>query len=474
LKAPELAEAPYGSEQMLVTGMLSESLAQLIRIYDQAGRSSDELELIEQAPWWGVTDLAYLEDQYQDLSPRVAKALAEAGRESEAIRILKEYLYGHPEDDAAYQALAEIIGPSLLPWLEELYARDRFEERPLIWKADLLRRQGKLEEAEAAGRQALKVDPTDGEQKAGDRGRGYSVLAEILRARGKAEDAAFFTKVVDSVRLAETGDRFTEAGLIQRSLDLYEKAALTFADAYCVQWRLAERLSAMGNTEEARKHYEIAFERMPEQFGQVASVCFGCEGVFTHQQSRSVADDVLTRLARTSPKKPQVHFLLGQLREAQGRRAEAYQSFRRAAELDPGYVDAWKEAYRLRAEVFLSQQETDDIALRLLRLDPMNRHAGVDAAAISDLKRLWAVYEEAGKSAAPISSRILELRESRSALDALIKRMGGRAEYLTLCPNAYIERRRVPEAGDAVARNNFIRNLVQYMMMTTVADGGME
>ena len=42
----------------------------------------------------------------------------------------------------------------------------------------------------------------------------------------------------------------------------------------------------MGNLAEARKHYEIAFRRMPEQFGQVASFCFGCEGVFNHPESR--------------------------------------------------------------------------------------------------------------------------------------------------------------------------------------------
>ena len=308
------------------------------------------LALLEKAPWWGATDLLDLTDLYENLAPSAAKALHTKGRADQAVKILENHLQAHPGDDSAYRLLTDILGSQVIPWLDTLHALDRFEERPLIWKAALLTKAGSLDEAEATIRQALKIDPTDGEQQAGDRARAYAVLADILKAKGKTDDAAFFERVVASVHIAEKGDQFAEAGLLRKSLALYEEASTNFADAYCVQWRLAERLTAMGKIEEAKKHYEIAFERMPEQFGQVAQFCFGCEGVFTNQQSTSVAEEVLTRLAKTTPQKPQVHYLLGQLRESQGRKLEAYQHFHTAVELDPDYVDGLKALYSLRKD----------------------------------------------------------------------------------------------------------------------------
>jgi tetratricopeptide (TPR) repeat protein len=462
LKTLEFAGLPFKRDLVISGGMLAEYLSRLVEIYDRAGRYEEVLILMEETPWWGAVDFIDLSDDHKELSPIVARALHHAGRDPEAVNILKGHLYGYPEDDAAYQALIAITGPSLIPWLDELYRRDRFEERPLIWKAELLRQQGKLEEAEATVRQALKVDPTDGEQEAGDRVRAYAVLAEILKARGKEEDAAFFGRVVESVRTAEKGDEFTEAGLIQRSLSLYEEAAESFVDAYCVQWRLAERLSAMGNLEEARKHYEIAFERMPEQFGQVASFCFGCEGVFTHRQSRNIAEQVLTRFSFSLPQKPQVQFLMGQLRESQGRKNEAYRHFRKAIKLDPEYLDAWEEAYRLRSDVFLTQAEIDEIALSILRLDPMNRHGCVVPGEISDLKGLWSIYEESGRNNIVIPNSLLPLTASKENLDTMFKNLGeGEWFYLTRAKR-YQERRRVPEVGDAVTENQFIHELLNF------------
>jgi tetratricopeptide (TPR) repeat protein len=461
LKAPELAALPAARDMALSSGILAGHLVRLAEIYDRAGRHEDVLTLLEKAAWWGATDLLDLADENKPLSPFTAKALHLAGRDTEAIEILKSHLQGNPGDDSAYITLTEILGSSAIPWLDGLQARDRFEERPLIWKAHLLKKDGKLDEAEATIRQALKIDPTDGEQKAGDRGRAYVVLAEILKAKGKTDDAAFFERVVTSVRTAEKGDKFTEAGLIRKSLAMYEEASNSFADAYCVQWRLAERLSSMGDMEAARKHYEIAFERMPEQFGQVASFCFGCEGVFTHQQSVSVAEEVLTGLAKTAPRKPQVHYLLGQLRESQGRKAEAYRHFRTAAELDPQYLDALKAAYTLRKDVFLSQTEADEIALRMVRLDPLSRHDNLSAGEISDLKALWSIYEEMGKEKVIIPKGLLTLTASKQELETLINKFGGGSELFEWKRNGYREHRIIPEPGDAVVKNNFIQKLLQ-------------
>jgi tetratricopeptide (TPR) repeat protein len=274
--------------------------------------------------------------------------------------------------------------------------------------------------------------------------------------------------VVASVRIAERGDDLTKAGLVKRSLALYEEAANAFADAYCVQWRLAERFSAMGNVAEARKHYQIAFERMPEQFGQVASFCFGCEGVFNHPESRSVAEQVLGGLAQAEPRKPQVQYLLGQLREAQGRKAEAYRHYRAAADLDPGYLDAWEKAYSLSAAVFLTRRETDDIALRMIRLDPLRRHVSLGEQAIWDPAGLWAAYDEAGKLNLPFTEHLLPLKASAGSLEELKKRFGSETMISGMYGDDYRQRRVIPDPGQAVAGDPFIRGLVQFVVMGAI------
>ena len=461
LKSPEINSNPIARDMALSSGTITGQLIRLAQIYDKAGRFDDTLALLEKSPWWGATDLMDINDNTPSLSPIVARILHKSGRDAESVEILKWYLYAKPGDDAAYQTLTDILGSSLVPWLERLQLRDRFEERPLIWKAVLLKKEGKLDEAESVVHQALKIDPTDGEQPPGDRVRAYAVLGEILKAKGKLDDAAFFERVVQSVRLAEIGDKLTEAGLLRRSLGVYEQASEQFADAYCVQWRLAERLASIGDLTGAKKHYEIAFERMPEQFGQVAHFCFGCEGVFTHQESVSVAEEVLTGIAKVSPNKPQVHYLLGQLRKAQGRKTEAYAHFRRASDLDPQYLDAWKAVYELRNDVFLSQSEMDDIALRMVRLDPLNRHSKLNPGEITDVKGLWTIYQDMGTERRAPVKHLFTLTASKQELEELVKRFGDGADLLEMKRAMMAKGVDVPEPGDAVVKNQFVKKLLR-------------
>ena len=56
------------------------------------------------------------------------------------------------------------------------------------------------------------------------------------------------------------------------------KCSADFADAYCIQSRLALRYSELGDYVKAEQHYQRAFELMPDSFGRIESHCFGCEG----------------------------------------------------------------------------------------------------------------------------------------------------------------------------------------------------
>ena len=401
-----------------------------------------------------------------------AEALVAEGRKEEAVSILKNYLYQSPQDDSAYTVLVEAANEELIPWLDELYARDRFEERPLIWKAHLLQKCKRLDEAEAVAREALRVDPTDGEQKAGDRVRAYTVLADILTAKGKKEDAEFFRKVVESVRVAEEGDKLTAAGLIRRSLALYEKAATYFADAYCVQWRLAERMYALGDEAGAREHYRIAFERMPEQFGQVASFCFGCEGVFNHQQSRSVAEEVLLRMEKDGPVRPQLYFLLGQLREAQQRYAEAYDYFRKAVGMDPDYLDSWVKIYDLKNNLFLSRAEEDGLVLKMLQLDPAQKHFCGDLTGVGDLKGLWEVLQQNQKLAIPTPEKLFPLEASRERIEQQKKTQASAEAWSPFeMYRGMGWRQKAQLPGEVIVNNRVVQQILQVLVFGQMSNG---
>ena len=445
---------------------LPSQLAQLVHVYHAAGRHEDVVKLLEKAPWWNAEDLR---DMHADnVTTKIAESLHAVGRDEDARRILKDYLHNHAADDKAYQTLTAIEGPALIPWLDDLYRRDRFEARPLIWKAVLQQKAGKLDDAEATIRLALKVDPTDGHSPKGDRVRAYGVLANILSAKGKSEDAQFFSNVVASVRLAETGDELTEAGLVLRSLPIYEQAQALFANAYCIQWRLAERLAAKGDLAEAEKHYKIAFERMPEQFGEVASLCFGCEGVFRSGHSRSAAERVLTGLVEKGSVRPQVYFLLGQLYEAQDRLLDARAAYEKALALDPNYLDVMEKLYSLHERLFLPSHESDDLALRMLRMDPLQRHACMDNGRIVDLKGLWGVLAENQCFAYDAPKSLLVLAASQQAIKAAKTTHQENANYYQRSWgwNSYGQRS-IQTPGEGIAGNQFVRTLLEYMNENT-------
>lgn len=257
--------------------------------------------------------------------------------------------------------------------------------------------QGRLDEAEKSARQAISIDPSDGEQGRGDRMRAYAVLGDILERKGDPEKAAQMRQAVRAIRLSEDADQFRSAGLLTRAATSYEKALGYFADAYCIQSRLAVQLTALGKLDEASAHYERAFELMPESFGRMESHCFGCEHAFAGARAQNAAERVFLKLVAQQPANPRVHYLLGYLRMEQDRKPEAAHEFAEAVKLDPDYINAWKQ---LAANTD-DPVARDRAALNLLRLDPRQRHDSVDAEGINDLRGLWAAVEAAAKSMPP-------------------------------------------------------------------------
>ncbi|MEI9895321.1 MAG: tetratricopeptide repeat protein [Chthoniobacter sp.] len=386
-----VSESPLmnGENEQEQLGNVTEQLA---AIYHLAGREGDVLKIIEQSPYWNVVDLSDLRGSEKLNVPilyMAAKALATAGRKEEARRIVNRLVEIQSGYDPGYALLLELGGDGVEKRLDELAQRDRFQERPLIWKAKLQGDAGRLEEAEKSARAAIAIDPSDGEEGKGDRMRAYAVLGDILEKKGDAAQAKIIRGAVEAIRLSENADDWWEAGLLRRAVKMYEEALEHFADAYCIQSRLALRYSELGDLARAEQHYQRAFELMPESFGRIESHCFGCEGAFASERAQNVAERVFTQLAASPAARPQVFYLLGYLRQEQGRAAEAAAEFSKAVKLDPDYFNAWEHLTEVGGEGILPAAEMDAATLAMLRLDPTMIHHSGTLGGVRDLRVYW-------------------------------------------------------------------------------------
>lgn len=399
-----------------------DGLVAIAALYSRAGRHADVLRVFEQSPDWNARDLAELSPSANAKTPSAHLLLAEAlialGRDEDAVPILRRLLLAWPGHDPAYALLEKLKLPDYSALLQRITAMDRFEERPLIWRARSLLAAGDLAEAERVIRAAIAINPSDGEQGKGDRLRAYAVLGDILERRGDAIQAGLMRDAVAAIRLSEKADDLWDAGLLARAVRLYEESLGRFADAYCIQSRLALRHSETGDHAKAEEHYRRAFELMPESFGRVESHCFGCEGTFNDARAQNVAEKVFLRLAATDRPRAQVYYLLGYLRAEQERPAEAADYFRQAVALDPDYLNAWAKWQDAAAALHLPATERETIALANLRLDPAGRHARPEMKGISDLRRLWsALLEIEANRPPPESGPLFPLTASRLRLE---------------------------------------------------------
>lgn len=415
-------------------------LTQLLALYVDLGRHADAVTLLDEAPYWGGADLAaaaqkadrYFRSSDRALLTLAAQALAASGRREQAVSVAETRLLRAGGDDAAYAVLVGVLGQEAVPKLDALFARDRFEERPLIWKAHLLHQAGKLDEALATIREAIAIDPSDGEQGKGDRMRAYGVLADVLEARGDADGASLYRGAVSAIRIAEDADAFYAAGLLTRGVEMYRGALAHFADAYCIQSRLAIQLSRLGQHEAAAEHFRKAYELMPDSFGRIESHCFGCEGVFSTGEGASIAEQVFRELIQKTPEKPQVHYLYGYLLNSTGREKEALPHFERAVELDPDYLNAWENIQQLGQSMRLPLEVRDRATLNLVRLDPLGKHGSADVSGVWDLAALWRVMEANAvdrptppESAYPLRASAAQLERERKAQEEFLAKAGG-------------------------------------------------
>jgi len=403
-----------------------DNLTKLALVYYLAERWSDLLTLLQKVPGWGARDLVEIASESASLTRRdtphldlmAARALAETGHEDQALPILDYALQEDPGNDAGYALLLEIGKGDLIAKLDGLYQQDQFQPRPLIWKAVVLLRQGKVDEAEKTCKQAISVDPSDGETGKGDRMRVYSVMGDVCEAQKDDKQAAFFRNVIKAIRLSEDADDFYDAGLLTRAITMYGQALDLFSDAYCIQARIARQLAEMGRLDEAAGHYRKAFELMPVSFGRMESHCFGCERAFSGKTAVDIAEKTFTEMMAKDPAKPQIPYLLGYLYMEQERYPEALPNFQKAAQLDPDYINAWKQISEIGEKYDLNPALRDEAVFNLLRLDPAGRHVNPQTGQVRQLDKLWLAEEKVMVATLSVPQTLLPLPASATQTGA--------------------------------------------------------
>ncbi|MBM0103399.1 hypothetical protein JM946_01520 [Steroidobacter sp. S1-65] len=447
------------------------ALVELVSIYVAANRPHDALALLREAKQWGARDLGdFLSDNDSLGTPigyAAARALAETGEREAAVRVLRALINEAPGYDAGYELLVKLMGQQSIAELDRLYVRDQFEERPLIWKARVLADSKRLKEAEEIIRRAIEIDPSDGEQPANDRLRAYAVLADIVAASGREKEAAGYRQALEAIRISERADQFHAAGLYDRAFAMYRDSLSRFSDAYCIQSRLAVQLSRQGRHQEAVAHYRRAYELMPDSFGQVESHCFGCENVFADPDAQSIAEQVFTQALQRDRQKPQAHYLLGYLRKEQGRYADALQSFRNAVALDDGYLNAWKQLHALGELTYIEPAEREIFQLKLLQLDPRQRHVRYDLRTVRDLAKVWRELQKQQVSPATGNESTFRLTANARKLDdamaGLPPELRAQAEIMASYAARFKDAYAARDARRFVAEHAMTRYVIQML-----------
>ena len=344
-------------------------------------------------PIWDETDLIQIID---GCNQATVLALVDSLIQTNQTTSAKNILYHtftkekYTNNDGAYRLAQKALSPTdYATLLNTLHERDGFNERPLIWKAIAALDNGDPATAQALCQQAIGLDPSDGDQGDDDRMLVYKVLGQAAAAQGDEATAAFMKNVIAAIRGGEAADKLHAAGLHQRGINNYRAALEHFSDAYCLQSRLARDLANMGMWDAAEKHYQRAFELMPDSFGPMESHCFGCEGAFGNKTSQAIAEKVFTNRLEKEPNHARTHYLFGYLRASQDRHAEAFASYQKAAEIDPQYINAYIKMTALIREghVRATLEQRTRLTIALLQLDPLQMHHQFTAT--NDLKTIY-------------------------------------------------------------------------------------
>ena len=391
----------------------------LVDLYAQAGRYADVVALLDHAPSWETGDVAgLLPGTMTAFDGQVARALQKTGHADAALRVVNASL-DHALDRSGlhpvYALLLELLPPEQAEArLNALALTDPFDAQPLLWRGILQWQQHRPQEAEKSIRQALAVDPTDGDGGPATRPLAHAVLGDILERADDPKGAAEARRFVEAVHLGQEADLLSGIELATRAVGPYARVVEIDPDIASLQYRYAVVLATLGRFEEAATHFARADELLIASSSRVAILGPANGQVFDGAWTRSIAERVLGERVAREPENPHVRYLLGSLRTAQGRTVEAAHEFKEAVRLDPDYLCAW-EGLALATG---NPPERDQATVNILRLDPHRRHRNnaPELSGMNDLKVFWLALARVAKQQLPAPADLYPLAASRTEM----------------------------------------------------------
>jgi tetratricopeptide (TPR) repeat protein len=353
----------------------------LLRVYNLVGKHQDVVDLLDTFPDWQEDDLlgirGYIFDGYDiNISYEAGKALIAVGNWDAGLPVLRHSLKSSTQVVEAYNFFAKTLGDdAAIKEFDKMFAADPLDSNPLIWKAKILLRQGRVKDAEKETLKALKIDPLNGNWINDAKVETQKLMGEILAAQGKKEESHKWKSAVEATRLVELGDKFCEAGLTQGGIGHLRKATIKAPNSFYAHARLASELYEAGRIGEAKPHYKRAFQLLPSSFGAAEGLPYRLDYTFLRNPvAKSLAQEVLTGMLKQDPQNPRINYHMGALMFDQGRHAEAVKFYLKAIEIDPSYLMAYEGLGAITDEALLTSNKQEEFALARLKIDPNDRH----------------------------------------------------------------------------------------------------
>jgi TolB-like protein/Flp pilus assembly protein TadD len=144
----------------------------------------------------------------------------------------------------------------------------------------------------------------------------------------------------------------------------------TAADDALRGWAILYRPYSRENRAEARRLFERSIDRDPNFVSALVGLAHVLEGYSNSPiEDRQRADELLRQALDLEPNQAATHFVLGKLRQSQGRLPEAAEAFQTAITLDRNYARAY--LYLGLTSMLLGRpEETITLAQQAMRLNP--------------------------------------------------------------------------------------------------------
>jgi tetratricopeptide (TPR) repeat protein len=379
-------EAAYRLCRVYFAANRPQDLLLVLRNYPcQSGKDVGELLVIPKAlgTTFNVDPLALPFGYY------IGWALSKKGNKDLAVRVLERLLIEAPTVDEAWQLLGSLSVQRSLALSEVLHRLFPTETRPLIWKAECLRRLNRTNQALALISEAIQMDPSDSVSGSEYRFLALKVLKGIELQLGNISAANRCERQIDAGKVAAKAYLFKKNGFLPQAIDLFVQSLKLSPTDYVAEERLSQCLEGKGRFADARRHRQEAYRLLPKCFGRTTDMNWDFDDLLESPEKIEVGLPILMATPPTAAS----CYLIGRCLSALGDQPKAIRMLKKSVGLDPKFVLAWDLLIELGHQGYIDKKLTETAAYKVVDLDPMSRRQNFYLlASVSDLRPVYRRY----------------------------------------------------------------------------------